>query len=170
MRRSGEVGADFVVGEAETGPYALPYGLLSRNGERHRNAVEGHPVDEPFPILPLPPWHRVSESAVIEEEPLLCASLDADFFVDLRQHVGHFHRIAGQPRNRGQAVVLEIVVQSDGNRVAVIAANDDLAVAGLQFEAVGPIYRVSHPLEAELFLVIGYDAACQGAHRRVVMA
>ena len=70
MRRTREVAADFLVGETEVAPHLIPHTLLSRDGQRKVDAVERHPIDEVFPLRPVPPGQGVTESAVIQEETI----------------------------------------------------------------------------------------------------
>ena len=63
-----EVGAYLVVGHPHLAPHLLPHGFLTREGKGHVDSVEGHPVNEAFPLGPLPPRHGVAIGAVIEEE------------------------------------------------------------------------------------------------------
>jgi len=62
---SREVGPDLFVGHAEIFPHFLPNGLLTGNGQGHVDAVQRHPIDETFPIVPLPPKHGIAKSTVV---------------------------------------------------------------------------------------------------------
>ena len=70
VSRSREVGAHLLIAHAHAGPHVIPHRLLSRDGERQVHAVQGHPIDEAFPVLPLPERHRVAPSAIVEEKTL----------------------------------------------------------------------------------------------------
>ena len=112
MGRTGEIRAYFLVRKAVPAPDLLPHRLLAGVRQRHINAVEGHPVDEPFPILPLPPRHRVAEGAIVEEKPVLYICTHAHGSIDGR-HIGRiFNRFKRIPRNCDPTVVLEVVVES----------------------------------------------------------
>ena len=65
VRRTGEITANLLVGHPELPPHLVPDGLLSRDGERHIDTVQRHPVDKPLPLRPLPPRHRVAVGAVV---------------------------------------------------------------------------------------------------------
>ena len=65
-----EIGAHLLVGHAQFGPHVVPYRFLPRDCQRQVHAIERHPVDEAFPVSPLPERHRVAPGAVVEEKAL----------------------------------------------------------------------------------------------------
>ena len=57
--------------EPQSPAHRLPDRLLAGDRQRHVDAVQGHPVDHPLPLRPVPPGHRVAERAVVEEVAVL---------------------------------------------------------------------------------------------------
>jgi len=62
------------------------------------------------------------------------------------------------------------VVQPHGNRVGVVAADDDPSAARFELEAVGRVARVGEVFKAEAGLLLRDDAAGQRPDGRIVVA
>ena len=92
-----EIGTYLVVVHAHLTPDLLPYCLLPRQGQGHIYPIEGHPVDEPLPLLPLPPHHGVAIRAVVEKETDRHLALMGDLARHRGQHRGQLHRLTGIP-------------------------------------------------------------------------
>ena len=141
MSGPGEMRADLLVAEPETPPYPLPDGLFAGGGQGHVHPVQGHPVDEPFPLLPTPPGHGVAEGAVVEVEPVWHFGADAHRFRNFRQGLGHFNGVRGILGNGGVAVVVEIIVQPYRHRSGIVGLDDYLSLFGKKREGVGRVGR-----------------------------
>ena len=142
VRRTGEVAADLLVRHPELLPHFVPDGLLSGDGERHVDAVQRHPVDEPLPLRPFPPRHRVAVGAVVQEEAVLDAGRRLHRLRNGRKLLGQGERVTQQPAVLHMAVVLEIVVQAHGHRIRVIADDGELSAALFQPEEVALPFRL----------------------------
>jgi hypothetical protein len=68
MGGTSEVRAYLFVGQAQLLPYIIPNGFLSRDSQWYVDAVQSHPIDEMFPVAPLPPRHGIAEGAIVQEE------------------------------------------------------------------------------------------------------
>ena len=137
VRRAGEIGADFLVGQAQLGPDLIPDGLLAGDGEGQVDALQGHPVDEVFPVVPLPPRHGIAERAVVQEKAVFDAGLDLHRGAHFREPAGHLELVGGEPAHIHMAVILQVVVQAHGHGVRVVAADDDAGALGSEPEDVG---------------------------------
>ena len=126
---AGEVVAYLLVCQAHLAPYLIPYRLLACDRKRHGHAVESHPVDHALPVRPFPVRHRVAVGAVIEEEAVVDVGCRLDASCYGGKHVGHDYRVGRKPRDAGSAIVLEVMIETDGERVVIVACNDDLSVA-----------------------------------------
>ena len=88
IRRSREVRAYFDVRHSHFRPDFMPHGFLSGNCQRHIYTIKGHPVNKTFPFFPLPPRHRVTIRAVIQEK----TSIHSRFRNDLLTNHWQFFR------------------------------------------------------------------------------
>ena len=71
MCRTSEISKNLLISHTMLFPNLLPYSLYSGISQRHIHSIESHPVNESFPISPLPPYHSIAESTVIKEESIL---------------------------------------------------------------------------------------------------
>ncbi len=132
-----EVGSHLLVGDAELGPHLIPDGFLAGDSQRQIHAVEGHPVDEVFPIFPLPPGHSVAESAVVEEKAVVDTGFHRDRFGGKRKHLGKGEARVFVPAKLGVAQIFEIMVQAHGHGVGIVAGNHHFAAIGGYGERIG---------------------------------
>ena len=130
--RPREIGAHLLIAHAQTGPHVVPYGFLPCDGERQVHTIQRHPVDEAFPVLPLPEGHCVAPRAVVQEEALRHPRCHPFGGAHIGQHPGQAHRHVGIPRYRHLAITVQVPVQRHRHRVGVIAADDDLASPTLE--------------------------------------
>ena len=179
--RAGEVGAHLLVAHAQPGPHVVPHRFLSRDGQRQIHAVQSHPVDEAFPVAPLPEGHRVAPSAVVEEETLRHAGRDLLGCGHVGQGLGQFNSHVGIPRHGRVAVAVQVAVQAHRHRPRVVAADDDITALALEREhvlaAVGLNFLELHLLGQRsrqagsqglglLHIGVGYRTGGQRDHQR----
>ena len=99
-----------------------------------------------FPFLPVPPRHRVAESAVVQEETLLHPCTDCERLLDDGQRGRHLELVFHIPRDSRVAIVFQVIVQTDSHTVGRIAADDELAVLRREREEVAVL-----PLRGKFF-------------------
>ena len=159
--RPGEIVAHLLVGHAQPGPHVIPHRFLPRDGQRQVHAVQRHPVDEAFPVPPLPKRHRVAPRAVVEEETLWHACRHPLGGGHVGQGLGQFNGHVGIPRHRHLAIAVQVAVQSHRHRARVIAPDGDLAAPALKRENVTPLFGIDL-MELHLSRQHGRQTACQG--------
>lgn len=79
IRWSREVRAYFDVRHSHFRPDFMPHGFLSGNCQRHIYTIKGHPVNKALPFFPLPPRHRVTIRAVIQEKRVSTLASETTF-------------------------------------------------------------------------------------------
>ena len=136
MGRSHEELANLLIAHPVLTVNLLPDCLLTGDGKRHIDSVEGHPVDEALPLVPIPPRHSVAEGAVVEEEPLRHGSLNTDFGWNGRHSLRQFHRIVIVPAHICKAILLKVTVETYSHRIGVVAPYDYLGAYGFEFVCV----------------------------------
>ena len=111
MGRTGEVALDRLRIETELRPDIKPHLLLTGDSQGHGDTLEGHPVDKPLPVSPLPVRHTVAEGAVVEEEPLRhnCRSLKRT--LGIGETIGQLHLIIGVRAYIGMTVLAEVPIE-----------------------------------------------------------
>ena len=114
-RRAGEALAGLVGRNAEMLPDLEQDALLAGDVQRHSHAVEGHPVNHMFPLLPAPPRHGVSVGAVVEEESVFRFRFYGDLLRHFRKYLRHPQRVCLVPADCRQTAVLQIPVQAHGH-------------------------------------------------------
>src|SRR5699024_7637301 len=119
--------------------HAVQNGLVTCGGERHRDAVQRHPVDLALPLLPLPVGGGVAEGAEVQVVDLvdLCPS-------GRWRSIGKLGEVDlpwAVPVQGETADVLEVVAQGDGGRDAVARGDGEFPVPGAIAEATG-VWRV----------------------------
>ena len=103
------------------------------------HAVQGHPVDQFLPLLPVPPRQRIAEAAVVQEVAILRPSDLPDFRCHRRQRIGQV-QLAAVQRDVAMAVVIEVPVQPRGHGNARIAANHHALAARFDLEYVPAVF------------------------------
>ena len=89
-----------------------------------------------LPLRPAPPWHGVAEGAVIQEETIWHAGVQAHFGVDFR-HLGRNLKFFGfEPRILRLAIIFKVMVQSHCHAVGVVATDDEVFAYGFDLETV----------------------------------
>ena len=89
----------------------LPNGVLAVDShEREVDTLQGHAVYFFFPFFPPPKSHRVAICAIIQIIPQGLRGFDMNRFTDCGQCVGYGSQIIATPRNRGMAIVAQVVV------------------------------------------------------------
>ena len=136
MRRTGKIATNLLIGQTVLLPHFIPDSLLTGDSQRHGDAVQRHPVDETFPLLPLPPRHRIAERAVVEEEPFPYQSLLAHRLYNQRVMAWKLHRLVRVPRHIHMRVVLQVIIEPHRHGVVVVAGDADFAVHRLQQEVI----------------------------------
>ena len=159
---TGEIAADFFIRKPQLRPDLVPDRFLTGDGQRQVDAVEGHPVDEVLPFLPVPPGHRIAIRAVVQEETLRNAGIHPHGGLEPGKRLGHRALVPGEPADVGVAVIFQIIVEAHGHRVGVVAAHHDPAAFAAQDEIVTGIGREG--FEDEMPGCIGDDAGrqCRG--------
>ena len=161
MGRPREEARQMAVGQPFASPNALPHSLGARDGQRHRHAVQCHPINQPLPVGPPPPRHGVAERTIVEEETLghaRPARHGAAHAGQLpRQHDG----VYTPPRHLRQAIPTQVVVQPNGHDNGAAARDDDAPTLAPDGETLD---RVGRQLEPEAVGMCGCDAAHQPAH------
>ncbi len=142
-RRTGEGLSDVVLTESELLPHFHKHRFFSRDVERLGDAVEGHPVYHPGPLLPAPPRHSVSVGAVVQEEPVPGLRFYGYFFRNRRQTFRHIQRVFHIPGHCREAVVLEVIVQTECHRVGIVAPDDDFAPFAFKGESVQGVGKMN---------------------------
>ena len=133
--RSGQKRADLLVTHAQAPADRPPHRLLAGHRQRHVHAVQGHPVDQGFPLVPVVPGQRIAKAAVVQKITVSRPANPPHLGLDLRQRVGHIGP-AAVPRNVTMAIMLKVPVESHRHGDTVVAANHNPAVAALDLEDV----------------------------------
>jgi len=126
---------DLPVAQAQVAIDLVPHGLLPGDRQRHVDPVQGHPVDHPLPLRPVPEGQRVTERAVVETVAVLEWARAADLFRHGREGLRQAQLIAA-PRHVAIRVVLQVPVEPRRNGHAIGAAHDHLAIPRLHLEHV----------------------------------
>ena len=143
--RAGEEHADLLVGEPHPAPYAGEDGLAGDRGQRHVEAVEGHPVDLSLPFVPAPEGRGVAESADVHIEPPFERRRDLP-----PRCVGKAFReveAAARPCADAVAVRRDVVVESAAEGHGAAALDEEPPLAGLHGEAVAARRGLVHQLQ-----------------------
>ena len=147
IRRSSKKGGDFLLRKTQPLSSVFPNGFLSGYGQRQVHAVKGHPIDQPFPIRPFVPRQRIAKTAIIEEVTMLIPTDASKLGTDWRERVWQIHLLAFE-RIMAIAEVLQVPVQSGGNRNAVVSAQGDPLPCTLDFKNIpATIWRDKFHLE-----------------------
>lgn len=141
--RPGEITAYRIVVQPEPPPDALPDGFLSRSRQRHRDAVQSHPVDEMLPFVPLPPVERIAVGAIIQKKPVADPRLAFDTSFHGRQPLRLVDLVASVPCHRHTAIFTQVAVQAEGHRDRRIAGDMQLVTVHFEHEPV-PVGRNVH--------------------------
>ena len=112
IRRSREVRAYFDVRHSHFRPDFMPHGFLSGNCQRHIYTIKGHPVNKALPFLPLPPRHRVTIRAVIQEKTSIHSRFRNHLLTNHRQFFRNFNGYIRIPRHCSETVIFQVMVQS----------------------------------------------------------
>ena len=161
MGRSHEELANLLIAHPVLTVNLLPDCLLTGDGKRHIDSVEGHPVDEALPLVPIPPRHSVAEGAVVEEEPLRHGSLNTDFGRNRRHCLRQFHRIVIVPAHICKAVFLQVAVETDSHRIGVVAPYNHLGAYGFEFVCV--LLSIFKQFETHCRSFLSKDSFCETA-------
>ena len=138
--RPGEIAAYRLVVQPETPPDTLPDGLLSRSRQRHRDAIQSHPVDKMFPFVPLPPVERITVGAIIQEKAVFNPCLTLDTPLHDRKPLRLVDLVTPVPRHRDTAIFTQVAVQSESHRDRRIAGDLQLSAVHFKHEPV-PVGR-----------------------------
>jgi len=154
--------------DAQPPHHRLPYGFLTGHRQGRIDPIQGHPVDQPLPLRPVPPGQRVAEATVVEEVAMSGPTRPPHLRTHLRQGIGEPESVIGAgraiPGDVAAAMVLQIPVEARGHRDAAVAADDDLAVARLDLEDVAAVPGRDH-LKSEMLGVVRKEAGQQAAGR-----
>ena len=154
----GEPGAYLLVTQAVLPPDFLPDGILPGYRQGKVDALQCHPVYEPLPVFPFPPWHCVTEGAVVEEKALRHER--ARTYRYGRQ--GHFCRklqpVHTLPGDIGLAIVAKVASQAGGKGVCAAAVDVQFAALGVQNVFVDGVCLVDEHYPG---CILRHNAPCQ---------
>ena len=167
VRRAGEeILADLVVGQAVGEPDLLPDRFAAALRQRHGDPLERHPVDEPFPVLPLPPGIGVAEGAVVVEETVLEPGRLAHAGFGKGQLCRREDRNLGVERHGDLGGVRQVVVEGDALRERTVAAQDDLPILARDLKDILGGRGRGDGFDGEIAAVARQKPFNQGLHRR----
>ena len=160
-RRPGQKRGDLGVAHPQPLADRLPDRFLAGDRQRHVHAVQGHPVDQFLPLVPVPPRQRVAEAAVVQEVAILRPSDLPDFRCHRRQRIGQV-QLAAVQRDVAMAEVIEVPVQPRGHGNARVAANHHSVAARFDLEHIPAVFR-RQDLEFKPVRVLGQQPLQQAA-------
>ena len=134
VSRTGKICPDLILTHTKTLPHLHPDSLLTGNRQRHIDAIESHPVDEPLPVFPLPPQHSITESAIIQEKALFKAALLSHNRINLWQHIRDNNLIILIPRDPCVAIIIQIPTEPLCNSKVARSLYDNLPILAAQLK------------------------------------
>ena len=137
LSRAGKISANFFVRQSHLCPYFIPNRLLPRNSQRHSHPVQSHPVDQTFPILPLPIGHCITKRTIVQEETIVACSLTTHCLIKHRKFFWHHNAVGSIPRHMCMAVILQIVIQSHSHGIVIVSLNMNLTRLRGQRKMIG---------------------------------
>ena len=137
MSGTGKISTYFFFRQSQFSPYLIPDRFLTCNSQWHSDSIQCHPVNQAFPILPLPIRHRVTKCTIIQKETTVTLRLTAHRFLNHRKFLRHHNAIRCIPRYMRMTIMLQIVIQSHCYGIVIITLNADFTRLRSQYKMIG---------------------------------